>query len=217
MAKTVTVIDYGMGNLLSVTRAFEHCGAKTELTEDPDRVARADYLVLPGVGAFADGMAGLRSRGLIEAMHKHSETGRPSLSICLGMQMLLARSSEFGSHEGLGLIDGEVLEIPGTASDGAPHKVPNIGWTAIRPPPAAPDGWWRGTILEGLEAGVSTYFVHSFTAAPADPAARLADADYNGRLISAAVRRGNVFGTQFHPEKSGPVGLKIIENFLRLG
>ncbi len=217
MAKTVTVIDYGMGNLLSVTRAFEHCGAKPELTEDPAKVAKADYLVLPGVGAFADGMAGLRLRGLIEAMRAHAETGRPSLSICLGMQMLLARSSEFGSCEGLGLIDGDVVEIPGTGADGTPHKVPHIGWTAIRPPDGAAGDWWKGSILDGLEVGVSAYFVHSFTASPTDAQARLADADYNGRLISAAVRRGNVFGTQFHPEKSGPVGLAIIENFLRLG
>ena len=217
MAKTVTVIDYGMGNLLSVTRAFEHCGARPELTEDPGRVAKADYLVLPGVGAFADGMGGLRRREWVEARSKQAETGRPSLSICLGMQMLLARSSEFGSYEGLGLIDGEVVEIPKTAADGTAHKVPHIGWTAIRPPGGASGDWWRGTILDGLEAGVSAYFVHSFTASPTDREARLADADYNGRLISAAVRRGNVFGTQFHPEKSGPVGLAIIENFLRLG
>lgn len=214
---TVTVVDYGMGNLLSVTRALEHCGACAVLCERPEEVAKADYLVLPGVGAFADGMAGLRRRGLVEAIREQAATGRPLLAICLGMQMLLAESTEFGRHEGLGLIAGTVDEIPRTTADGTPHKVPHIGWATIRPPASATAGCWRGTILDGLGDGVSAYFVHSFTAAPSEPGARLADADYDGRPISAAVRRGNVFGTQFHPEKSGPVGLRIIENFLGLG
>lgn len=217
MKKRVTIVDYGMGNLLSVKRAFEHFGAETELTEDPGRVSKADHLVLPGVGAFADGMAELRRRELVEAFCQHAQSGRPSLSICLGMQMLLAESHEFGKHGGLGIIDGTVVEIPLTGAGGVAHKVPHIGWSELGLPDGADVGLWRGTILDGIVPGVSVYFVHSFTADPAERTARLADADYNGCLVSAAVRRGNVFGTQFHPEKSGPVGLRMIENFLHLG
>jgi imidazole glycerol-phosphate synthase subunit HisH len=217
MKKRITIVDYGMGNLLSVRRAFEHFAAETETTADPDKVSGADYLVLPGVGAFADGMAELRRRNLIDAFRDHAQSGRPSLSICLGMQMLLAESREFGNHSGLGIIDGAVVEIPLTGADGSSHKVPHIGWSQLNLPEGADGGLWRRTILDGIVPGVSVYFVHSFTADPSDPASRLADADYNGRLVSAAVRRDNVFGTQFHPEKSGPVGLRIVENFLYLG
>ncbi|MCG8511752.1 MAG: imidazole glycerol phosphate synthase subunit HisH [Rhodospirillales bacterium] len=217
MKKRITIIDYGMGNLLSVKRAFEHFGAQTELTGDPGSTSGADYLILPGVGAFADGMDELRRRGLVDAFRAHAQSGRPSLSICLGMQMLLAESQEFGKHDGLGIIDGAVVEIPLTGADGTAHKVPHIGWSELRLPDGADADHWRGTILDGIVPGVSVYFVHSFTAAPSDPDSRLADADYNGRLVSAAVRHENVFGTQFHPEKSGPVGLRIIENFLHLG
>jgi glutamine amidotransferase len=210
----VTVVDYGMGNLLSVTRAFEHCGARPVLSERPEEVAKADYLVLPGVGAFADGMAGLRQRGLVEAVREQAATGRPLLAICLGMQMLLAESTEFGRHEGLNLIAGVVDEIPRTAADGTPHKVPHIGWAALERPAGVPADWWAGTLLEGIDPGTAAYFVHSFTAIPDASEARLADAFYNGRRVSAVVRRGNVFGTQFHPEKSGPAGLRMISRFL---
>ena len=216
MNKTVTIVDYGMGNLLSVTRAVAHCGARPRISESADEIAKAECLILPGVGAFADGMAGLRQRGLVETLIDYASSGRPLLAICLGMQMLLDESAEFGLCNGLGVVPGRVEAIPATSSDGAPHKVPHIGWADLRPPSETANGRWSGTVLAGLESGVSAYFVHSFTAMPDDPRHRLADADYNGRRITAAIRRGNVYGTQFHPEKSGPAGLRIMDNFLNL-
>ena len=217
MTRTVTVVDYGIGNLLSVTRAVERCGGRPVLSGDPKAVAAAETLILPGVGAFADGMAGLRQRDLIEAVHAFVATGRPMLGICLGMQMLLEESTEFGLSEGLGLIAGRVIEIPGLGADGTAHKVPNIGWVEIHPPEGRDAVWWKGSILDGLEPGTAVYFVHSFTTWPSDESNRLADADYDGCRLSAVVRRDNVYGTQFHPEKSGPAGLQILETFLRLG
>ena len=216
MTRTVTVIDYGIGNLLSVTRAVEKCGARPVLSDDPKTIASADCLVLPGVGAFADGMAGLRNRDLIGPIHDFVATGNPMLGICLGMQMLLDESTEFGISDGLGLIPGRVVEIPRVGPKGAVHKVPHIGWAENRPPEGRDIGWWAGSILDGTPLGTATYFVHSFTAWPEDESHRLADADYNGCRLSAVVRRGNVYGTQFHPEKSGPAGLSILERFLGL-
>jgi glutamine amidotransferase len=211
MKTRVTVVDYGVGNLLSVARALEHCGAEVQLAETPAQVREARLLVLPGVGAFADGMHELRSRGLDQPVVEFARSGRPLLGICLGMQMLLEASEEFGEHEGLGIIPGRVCAIPATASDGRPHKIPHIGWTSLLP---ASD--WRGTILEGIAPESETYFVHTFTAVPADAKHRLADADYDGRLIFAALRHGSVFGCQVHPEKSGETGLKVRANFIRV-
>lgn len=210
----VTIIDYGIGNLLSVARAFEHCGAAPVLATDPDSIRDAERLVLPGVGAFADGMQGLRDRGLIGPIREFAASGRPFLGICLGMQMMLDAGEEFGLHEGLGLIPGRVVAIPSTTSDGRPHKIPHIGWGTLELPD--PETSWGNTILDGIAPGAAAYFVHSFTAFPSDPGHRLADCRYNGRLISAVVRSGSLYGCQFHPEKSGEVGLAIIRNFIRL-
>lgn len=213
-AGAVTVVDYGVGNLLSVRRAFEHCGAEVRLTDDASAIRNADRLVLPGVGAFGDCMAELRARHLVEPVKEHAGTGRPFLGICVGMQILMDEGEEFGRHEGLGLIPGRVEAISKTATDGAPHKIPHIGWTPLELPDGAEPAFWRGSVLKPVEPGTAAYFVHSFTAAPRDPRHRLADCRYNGRLVSAALRSGNVTGTQFHPEKSGAVGLRILHHFL---
>jgi len=209
----VTVADYGVGNLLSVARAFERCGATVVLTAEPAAIAGADYLVLPGVGAFADGMSGLRQRGLIEPIREFAARGRPFLGICLGMQMMLTSSEEFGSTRGLDLIAGTVVPIPATGSDGRAHKIPHIGWNAIEPPRC---GAWQGTPLADTPPGTEMYFVHSFTAVPESAEHRLADASYNGRVVSAAIRSGNLCGCQFHPEKSGAAGLRLLVTFLAL-
>jgi glutamine amidotransferase len=208
----VTVIDYGMGNLLSVFRALEHCGAEVLITSDPERVKHAERLVLPGVGAFADGMDGLNKRGLIEAIKEFARAERPFLGICLGMQMMLESSEEFGNHDGLGLVLGRVVAIPLTGTDSQPHKIPHIGWNKLIKPSA--DTTWENTILAGLNSGVFAYFVHSFTAVPRHVENRLADCDYNGRVLSAVIRSGPYYGCQFHPEKSGEVGLEILHNFI---
>jgi imidazole glycerol-phosphate synthase subunit HisH len=213
-AKRVTVLDYGVGNLFSVRRALEHCGAEVLFATDPGGIAAAERLVLPGVGAFADGMQGLRERGLPDPVREYAASGRPLLGICLGMQLLLSQSEEFGAHEGLGLIPGRVVAIPPAGLDGRAHKIPHIGWSRLLLPQGLRS--WEGSILSGIREDEAVYLVHSFTGVPESVSHRLADCLYDGCLIAAAVRSGNVYGCQFHPEKSGPVGLRILAAFLAL-
>lgn len=210
--KKITIIDYGVGNILSVMRAFEQCGAEPQLTLSAKEIKDADYLVLPGVGAFGDGMAALKSHGYEDPIKEFMLKGRPFLGICLGMQMMLGLSEEFGSYEGLGIIPGKVRLIPGMTKDGRAHKVPHIGWNKLVPAPAG--AAWKNTILKDVEPGSSVYFVHSFTADPKDPNHRLADCYYDDSLISAAIHKDQFFGCQFHPEKSGAIGLGILNSFI---
>lgn len=212
MKPVATVVDYGMGNLLSVCRAIERCGATPRLPRSPSDIADAERLILPGVGAFKDGMDGLRERRLVELVRAFCASGRPFLGICLGMQMMMEASEEFGRHAGLGLIPGTVVEIP-RVSNGAQRKIPHIGWNALRPTGVP----WEGTLLSGLTPGTaSVYFVHSYAVKPADPSCVLADCLYDGCRIPAAVQAGPLHGCQFHPEKSGETGLAIIRNFLAM-
>ncbi len=213
MAKDVILVDYGVGNLLSVARALEACEADIILTDNPDKIAAAERVVLPGVGAIGDCLAELRRRRLIEPVLEFARSGRPMLGICVGMQVLLEVGEEFGEHQAFGLIPGRVQAIPNTSAEGRPHKIPHIGWAALNPPPAHD---WKGTILEDVEPGETCYFVHSFAANPTNPDNILAVSDYNGRRLTAAVQTARVFGTQFHPEKSGKTGLKIISRFLKM-
>ena len=212
MSTAVTVLDYGIGNLLNVLRALEHCGASVKLV---DKAAPGDEdasrLVLPGVGAFGDGMAELRARGLDELVMRFAQTGRPFLGICVGMQMMFDASEEMGEHAGLGLMAGRVQPVPPTGVDGTPHRVPHIGWR-----PLEPSASWEGTILQGVAPGERAYFVHSFAAVPADERVRLADVHYDGRRICAAVHRDNLHGCQFHPERSAQAGLGMLQSFLKL-
>lgn len=212
----VSIIDYGIGNILSVRRALEFCGAQVELASSASDILTAEGLVLPGVGAFADGMKGLRERGLIDPIRSYASQGGLLLGICLGMQMLLDESEEFGNYEGLGLIPGRVKAIETTTAHGQPHKIPHVGWNSLEPAAGKTVGDWRDTILEPVEEGSEVYFVHSYTAFPVAPEDRLADTHYGGRLVSAVIKRGSVYGCQFHPEKSGPVGLEILRSFIDL-
>lgn len=200
-----------MGNILSVRRALEHCGASPIVSGDPVAASTADRLVLPGVGAFGDGMKELRKRGLIEALYTFAKNERPLLGICLGMQMMLDESSEFGGHVGLGLIPGKVEPIPLVGSDGTPHKVPHMSWNALHPTVE-----WKDSILDGIAPGTFAYFVHSFAATPLRTSDCLAQTFYDGLPLTAVLSVGLLMGCQFHPEKSGPAGLKILSNFLRL-
>jgi glutamine amidotransferase len=209
MRHLVTVVDYGMGNLYSVSRAFEHVGASVMLTEEPSAVVSARRLVLPGVGAFRRGMDELERRGLVEALRDYASANRPLLGICLGMQMLFEESEEFGRHAGLALIPGSVSAIPVRRHDGGVRKIPHIGWTGL-----LPVADWTGSVLDGVPEGSEAYFVHSYTALPAVESHRVAEADYDGFPITAGVRKENIHGCQFHPEKSGPVGLRILRNFV---
>lgn len=213
MSKDVVLVDYGVGNLLSVARALEACDANVILTADTGKIAKAERVVLPGVGAIGDCMNELRRRGLVDAVLAFARSGRPMLGICVGMQVLLEVGEEFGEHKAFGLIRGRVKAIPATTASGERHKIPHIGWTAIKPPAGRE---WSDTVLQDVTPGNTCYFVHSFTAMPEDPANLLAVSDYNGRQVTAAVQVGRVFGVQFHPEKSGKTGLKIVARFLEL-
>jgi len=212
--KNVVIVDYGMGNLLSVQRAFEHCNARVKIANSPAQIEKAEFLVLPGVGAFADGMRELESRGLVKPIRAFAKTGRPFLGICLGMQMMLETSEEFGIYNGLSLIPGKVVMIPKNGPDGTFHKIPHIGWNSLLP--LHDNGDWDNTILHGISPGESVYFVHSFSAVPAHSQNDLADCSYNGLRLCAAIQSGNVYGCQFHPEKSSSTGLRIIKNFLKI-
>jgi imidazole glycerol-phosphate synthase subunit HisH len=208
----VAVIDYGIGNLLSVRRGLEYCGATVTVTGERSRILSASRVVLPGVGAFADGMIGLRNSGLDDVVKEVAAKGTPLLGICLGMQMLLDESEEFGISAGLGLIPGRVVAIPTTTIDGHSHKIPHIGWNSLLVSPGR--GNWDGTPLQSIKPGEAVYFVHSFMARPIDSYHGIADCLYGGRPVSAAIGRDNIFGCQFHPEKSGEIGLHVLRTFL---
>lgn len=210
----VTIVNYGLSNLLSVQHAFAHLGAETLTTGDAQDILRADALVLPGVGAFRDGMAGLDRLGLVEPLRQKAQSGTPLLGICLGMQMLFDESEEFGHYAGLGLIPGRVVRLPDTAADGTPQRVPHVNWNPLLPAGGRTD--FSGTPLALLHPGEECYFIHSYEAKPANDADRLADTRYGGRPVCAAAMRGSVLGCQFHPEKSGDVGLRILQQFLQM-
>jgi glutamine amidotransferase len=210
----VVVIDFGLGNLFSVQRALEHCGASVTISSDPDCILNAQRVVLPGVGAFGNAMFELQNLDLVEVLRTFAATGKPLLGICLGMQLLLDESEEFGIHRGLSIIPGRVVSLPTTTVEGSRHKIPHIGWSALMPTKDEVD--WRGSILDGTHAAEEVYFVHSFMAQPQDAADRLADCIFGGHRVAAVLRRGQVFGCQFHPEKSGTVGLAILKAFCAL-
>jgi glutamine amidotransferase len=212
----ITVVDYGIGNILSVTRALNHCGAEVLVTNLTNEIISARALILPGVGAFEDGMRGLRKYGLIEPIKDYASRGFPFLGICLGMQMMLDESEEFGIHQGLGLIPGKVIRINDITIKGEVQKIPHIGWNKLRLPNEREKSWWEKTILANIGEKAEVYFVHSYTAVPDHDEHRLADVYYGGRMISAVIRKENIYGCQFHPEKSGEVGLSIIKNFLEI-
>lgn len=210
MSRVVHIVDYGIGNLLSVARAVEKSGGEPRLTRVAAEIASADRLLLPGVGAFEACMRTLGEYGLVGAVTAGAASGRPFLGICVGMQMLFDYSLEFGRHAGLGIIPGHVAAIPAEG-----RKVPHIGWSALCVPAGRRD--WGGTVLADAAPGLaSAYFLHSFACVPDDAADRLADAEYGGYAVCAAVQRGNVLGFQCHPEKSGPTGLRVIEHFIDL-
>lgn len=213
--KPITLVDYGMANLLNVARAFEHCDAVVRIVETPGEVMDADRLVVPGVGAFRDCLEELQRRGFDDAIRRFLDTGRPMLGICVGMQALFDISEEFGDYPGLGLLPGRVRAVPKETVDGKMQKVPHIGWSHLIEPECGRN--WSETLLEPFNGQhPAVYFVHSFAADPTDPADRLADCVYGGHRICAAVQRNNLMATQFHPERSGETGLTIIRSFLEI-
>ncbi|PYI51304.1 imidazole glycerol phosphate synthase subunit HisH [Paenibacillus flagellatus] len=197
----IAIIDYGMGNLHSVSKAVERLGYEAVVTSDPETILAADGAILPGVGAFGDAMAELTATGLRDTVVRYAESGKPLLGICLGMQLLFTESEEHGRHEGLNLLPGKVIRFRG------PYKVPHMGWNRLAFRQASP-------LFEGLEEG-HVYFVHSFHAIPEVTTDLLATTDYF-QAVTAVVGRGSVYGMQFHPEKSGELGMRLLGRFLSL-
>jgi glutamine amidotransferase len=196
----VTIIDYGSGNLRSVQKAVERLGFEARITDDPNVVAESARLVLPGVGAFGDAIAALERRGLVEPIVTHVRADRPFLGICMGLQLLFERGAEGGPHAGLGLLPGEVtrFELP------AGMKIPHMGWNRV--------DWADNAAGRFGPDGEHFYFVHSYVARPADPAIVAARSDY-GEPFCAAVARGRLLATQFHPEKSQAAGMALLRGF----
>ncbi len=208
----MTVIDYGVGNLLSVRRGLEHCGAEVVESADPKFILASDKVVLPGVGAFPVAMDLLSKLNLVSALQELSKLDIPLLGICLGMQLLMDESDEFGVTAGLGLIPGRVVAVPMENSAGRLQKIPHVGWSALKSSTETHN--WNGTLLQDNEMGDAAYFVHSFMAQPTDNKNLLAHAVYGGHRISAVIAKNQITGCQFHPEKSGEVGLKILRRFI---
>ena len=213
MASSVTVIDYGIVNLANIVRALEFVGAKVKVSDCPNEISRASRIVLPGVGAFGAGIKKLRERGLDEVLKSTSEN-RPLMGICLGMQMLLNRSTEFGEHAGLGIIPGNVISLDSHVMDIKKQrlKIPHVGWRELHA--ANCDHQWKDSCLKNVGSHDSVYFVHSYMAVPTHSDNILATCEYGESRVVAAITRSNVVGLQFHPELSGNVGLKILEAFI---
>ena len=199
----IAVVDYGAGNLRSVARALLRSGLEPEVTSDPSQVRRADGVVLPGVGAFADAMTSLRAKGLDAAVRETVEAGRPYLGLCLGLQVLFEESDEHGRSPGLGLLRGRVERFPERDASGERLRVPHIGWNAVR---------FQGDhpLLARLPQEDCFYFVHSYRAVPAEPEAWAGAAEHGG-AFAAAVARDNLFAVQFHPEKSQSAGRRLLD------
>jgi glutamine amidotransferase len=205
-SQRITIVDYQMGNLRSVEKALEHVGAKVEITSDAAKILKADKLILPGVGAFGDAMRELRNRDLIEPLKTSIAQGKPFLGICLGLQLLFEKGYEGGEHEGLGVLKGNVIrfDLP------KQYKVPHMGWNEVTSVQK------NVPLLEGLSPEPSMYFVHSYYVVPSDRSLIWLEADY-GHRFCAAIRQGNLYATQFHPEKSQREGLQMLRNFANLG
>lgn len=207
----IAIIDYDIGNLASIVNALTAIGASAISTRDQARIATADALILPGVGAFHQGMDNLRRYDLLDTIFGHISKDKPFLGICLGMQLLFEESEEFGQYEGLGIISGHVHKLKLEA--GSTDKLPHIGWNTIQQPAT---GRWNDTIFENMPDSSDLYFVHSFAAEPKDQGAVLSTTDFGGHPFCSAVQTGAIYGCQFHPEKSGPVGLSVLRNFMSM-
>ena len=209
--EVIAIVDYGMGNLRSVEKALQKLGHQAAITASPADIHAAERVILPGVGAFGAAMANLAAARngdapLVDAVSQAARSGRPFLGICLGMQLLLSESEELGCYRGLDLVPGQVARF--FVNGGGPIKIPHMGWNALQLTRPSP-------LLQGVPDGAMVYFVHSYVCRPEDPAAVVATAEHGGPFC-AVLQRGNIFATQFHPEKSGEVGLRMLDNFARL-
>jgi imidazole glycerol-phosphate synthase subunit HisH len=213
MQKKVVIIDYQLGNLFSVKQACEHLGFTAVISSLPEDVLNADYAILPGVGAFSDAMHNLNTFGLTEGIQQYVKSGKPLMGVCLGLQLLLNESEEFGTTKGLGIIPGIVKKFQVQQVNGYVHKVPQIQWNTID---EAVAGKWDKTPLQCCKPGDFMYFVHSFYAKPADEKYVLSQTKYGNISYCSSVLHNNVFATQFHPEKSGLYGVNIYKEWFKL-
>ncbi len=208
----ISIVDYGMGNLRSVSKAFEKVGFPGVVTQDSSLIEKADGLVLPGVGAFKKAMENLEHLRLVDPILAFIRSGKPFLGICLGLQLLFSESEEFSSYKGLGVFKGKVIRFPFSLPGAPPArdslKVPHMGWNSVRIKRKTP-------ALERIQEGAYFYFVHSFFPVPDDPGIITTTTDYGGEFVSS-VGKGSLFACQFHPEKSQSAGLQIVQNFGRL-
>lgn len=202
----LAIVDYGIGNVRSVQNAFAYVGAPAELTRDPGEIERADALILPGVGAFGEGMRRIDEHGLSQSINTFARSGKPLLGICLGFQMLMRFSEERGEHAGLNLLPFDVVKLP------VDQRLPHIGWASVEVPDEASQ---VPRLMKGLD-GESFYFVHSYAVIQRSFDVVSAICSYGQCDFMALVEQGNIFGTQFHPEKSGEAGLEMLRNFVRL-
>ncbi len=206
----IAIVDYDIGNIRSIQNAFISQGAKVIVTKDKDKLFSADGVVLPGVGSFKHGMERLQESNLNEILEDYIKTQKPLLGICLGMQLLFTKSYEFGETKGLNFIPGEVKKLPLNCD--YEFKLPHVNWSPINTAGIT----WKDSILKGIDAGSDVYFVHSYAVYPTSSENVLSETDYSKNKFCSAVQFKNVYGCQFHPEKSGVVGLKIVNNFIEI-
>ena len=209
----VAIIDYQMGNMFSVQHACANAGLSSFITSDPGEIQRADGAILPGVGAFGEAMQNLKRLDLIDVIKDFIYSGKAFMGVCLGLQLLLTESEEFGRSGGLGIVQGSVLKFPDTDLHGKKLKVPQIGWNRIHRPKDFDEESWKGSPLWAVTSGTYMYFIHSYYAAPVSPAVVLSTTDYGDIEYCSSLLIGNVFATQFHPEKSDREGLTIYKEW----
>jgi len=212
LSKKITIIDYGCGNILNLARAIKLLGYETDITHDKNKIINSSYVILPGVGAFGNAMEQIEKYNLHNAILEYAKSNKPLLGICLGMQILHTESCEFGVHKGLGLIEGKVIKISNKKNKKI--KIPHMGWNEIYPNNKKKE--WKNKILSNSLIGKNFYFVHSFICKTKDHDSTIAVCDYSDISIPAVVATGNIFGCQFHPEKSADNGLAVLKNFCKI-
>ncbi|WP_026803572.1 imidazole glycerol phosphate synthase subunit HisH [Aliarcobacter lanthieri] len=206
----IAIIDYEIGNVKSIINAFIKIGIEPILTNDREAILSSDGLILPGVGAFAHGMGNLKKYGLEKIIYEFVNTQKPFMGICLGMQMLMDESEEFGVTKGLGLIEGKVIKLP--VQNPSYEKLPHVSWNEI----STKNINWKNTILDDIEEYADMYFVHSYITSPKNDGNILATTEYSDYKFCSSIKKDNIYGCQFHPEKSGEKGLKIMQKFVNL-
>ena len=206
----IAIVDYGLGNLFSVARACERVGLEVTISSDARELVASDAMILPGVGAFGDAMTNLHERDMVGPLREIAQSGKPFFGICLGLQLLMTQSEEFGSHQGLDIIPGRVVHLGRPQGDHGTLKVPHVGWNRVET--SASNADWSKTPLCGIEPGTYFYFVHSYCVVPDDPSVTLCETTYGDRRFCSAIQQDNVIAFQYHPERSGSDGNTVYNN-----